>query len=179
MSHFSSDCWLSQKRPLCCTFVRRAHTAQTFQGAATQQRTHILSCGSSAGHSPRQRGTLLPWAPQGKWVPGSRGSLSSCFLCLEGARGSATRLSVTLNYLPECDCACWEGLSRFCKRAYVCIWKKYLCLEHIFASQGFRFICCVSTQCHCSAEMLTQVIASKRAPSKTLQRELLYGYLLM
>lgn len=121
---------------------------------------HILSWGSSAGHSPRQRGTLLLRAPQGKWVPGSRGSLSSCFLCLEEARGSETRLPVTLNYLPECDCACWEGRSRLCECR--CVHMKYIyagfCFKHIFVSQGLIFICCVSTQWQCSAEKLTQVI---------------------
>lgn len=136
----------------CCTFLSSALPAQQ----------HILSCGSSAGRSPRQRGTLLLGAPQGKWVPGSRGSLSSCFLCLEEARGSETRLPVTLNYLPECDCACWEGRSRLCVCVCVCVHMKYICtgfcFEHIFVSQGLIFICCVSTQWQCSAEELTQVI---------------------
>lgn len=38
-----------------------------------------------------------------------------------------TRLPVTLNYLPECDCACWEGRSRLCECVYVCAYEIYLC----------------------------------------------------
>lgn len=101
--------------------------------------------------------------PQGKWVPGSRGSLSSCFPCLEEARGSETRLPVTLNYLHECDCACWGGTL---KTVCVCAYEIYLCRDLLRAhlSQGLIFICCVSTQWQCSAKKLTQVILA--CPSK-------------
>lgn len=74
--------------------------------------TRTPSCGSSAGHSRREaerRVSSPRGSPGGKRVAGSRGSPSSCFHCLEEARGPESRLPVTQNYLPECDCACWEG----------------------------------------------------------------------
>lgn len=110
---------------------------------------HVLSFGSSAGHSPRQRGTPLLPVLQGKWVPGSRGSLPSCFPCLEEARGSETSLPVTPNYLHECDCACSEGCSRLCVCVCVRAYEIYLCRDLLRAHLSFsRFnihLLCVNT----------------------------------
>lgn len=96
----------------------------------------------------RQRDASPPLAaPRGKPVAGGRGSPSSCCRCLEEARGSEWSLPVTLNYLPECDCACWEEHSRLLRH---CLCVQYLhgsfCSERVFVSQGLIFICCVSTR---------------------------------
>lgn len=154
-----------------CLFLRSTHAAGTFVGTFTHRavEAQLVILGGR-----EREGSLLLGAPQGKWVPGSRGSPSSCSHCLEEARGSETRLPVTQNYLPKCDCACWEGHSRLC--GCLCVHMKYIYAgfrsERVFVSQGLIFICCVSTRWRCSAEKLTQEILAcpfkETAPKRTL-----------
>lgn len=92
----------------CCTFLLRfALAVGTFAGTLAHQAVDAQLV--ILGGRQREGSPLLAAPRGGKRVAGSRGSLSSCFHCLEEARGSESRLPVTQNYLPECDCACWEG----------------------------------------------------------------------
>lgn len=140
-----------------------------------------LACGSSAGHSRRGAerrlsSPLLSSSPGGSpgeasrrqpWVPVQLLPLS------EEARGSEWRLPVTLNYLPECDCACWEERSRLLRH---CLCVQYIhvgfCSERVFVSRGLIFICCVSTRWRRSAEKLTREISACPFKETGLKRRL-------
>lgn len=63
--------------------------------------------------------------PRGSELEAAVGPCPAASSVWRGPEGSETRLPVTLNYLPECDCACWEGCSRLSER--VCVYEKYLC----------------------------------------------------
>ena len=102
-------------------------------------------------HLPGEVSSRQPWVPV-QLLPLSGGGqrvsdkapcdteLSAwVWLCLLGG---------TLKIVWACVCVC----------VCLCIRKNIyagFCLKHIFVSQGLIFICCMSTRCQCSVEMLT------------------------
>lgn len=71
--------------------------------------------------SEAERDTSSSQLPKGSVFQAAVGPRPAASSVWRGARGSATRLRVTLNYLPECDCACWEWCSRLWESVRVCL----------------------------------------------------------
>lgn len=126
---------------------------------------HTPSCGSSAGHSRRQRerglfSLQLPRGSEFQAAVGPRPAAPTVWRRPEGQRrGSLWHRIICRSVIVPAgrdaqDCV-----------ACLCVHMKYIYAgfrsEHIFVSQGLIFICCVSTRWRRSAEKLTQEILAR------------------